>query len=212
MTQQVAHFRLCSSCRRPLDFGARYYTCSVSTCNRPKLALTFCSLPCFEAHVPTLRHREAWAEEQTAPTYPQWQAEQLARESAAENGRQVNERDERIARSAGNSSSNSVRGVGPTARTPSVERQAATAAGQKPAASKELPMSNEVPKEVLVVVSKVKTYIRAKSQMNTSDAVTEALSELVRATCDQAIEKAKSEGRKTVMARDIAGAPSTATE
>lgn len=60
-------------------------------------------------------------------------------------------------------------------------------------------------KEVLVVISKVKAYIRAKSSMNTSDAVTEALSDLVRATCDQAIEKAKSEGRKTVMARDIAG-------
>ena len=54
-------------------------------------------------------------------------------------------------------------------------------------------MSNEeVPKEVLVVISKVKAYIRAKSSMNTSDAVTEALSELVRSTCDQAIEKAKS--------------------
>ena len=64
-------------------------------------------------------------------------------------------------------------------------------------------MSEEVPKEVLVVISKVKSYIRAKSGMNTSDAVTEALSELVRSTCEQAIEKAKSEGRKTVMARDI---------
>lgn len=62
-------------------------------------------------------------------------------------------------------------------------------------------------KEVLVVISKVKAYIRAKSSMNTSDAVTEALSDLVRTTCDQAIEKAKSEGRKTVMARDISGAP-----
>jgi len=67
-------------------------------------------------------------------------------------------------------------------------------------------MSNEeVPKEVLVVISKVKAYIRAKSSMNTSDAVTEALSELVRSTCDQAIERARSEGRKTVMARDISG-------
>jgi histone H3/H4 len=45
--------------------------------------------------------------------------------------------------------------------------------------------------------------------MNTSDAVTEALSELVRSTCDQAIEKAKGEGRKTVMARDISGGSAT---
>jgi histone H3/H4 len=69
--------------------------------------------------------------------------------------------------------------------------------------SNEVP--NEIPREVLVVISKVKSYIRAKSGMNTSDAVTEALSELVRATCDQAVERAKGEGRKTVMARDISG-------
>lgn len=69
--------------------------------------------------------------------------------------------------------------------------------------SNEVP--NEIPREVLVVISKVKSYIRAKSGMNTSDAVTEALSELVRSTCDQAVERAKSEGRKTVMARDISG-------
>jgi hypothetical protein len=97
---------------------------------------------------------------------------------------------------------------GVVTRAPSVERQAATATRFQPAANKELLMSNEEgTKEVLVVISKVKAYIRAKSSMNTSDAVTEALSDLVRATCDQAIEKAKSEGRKTVMARDIAGAP-----
>jgi hypothetical protein len=93
-----------------------------------------------------------------------------------------------------------------------VVRQAATATRFQLAASKELLMSNEEgAKEVLVVISKVKAYIRGKSSMNTSDAVTEALSDLVRATCDQAIEKAKAEGRKTVMARDIGGA-SGATE
>jgi hypothetical protein len=182
MSQEAAHFRLCSSCRRPLDFGAKYYVCSVSTCNRVKMTLTFCSLPCFEAHVPTLRHREAWAEERRAPSF-----EEHERAEQAESNR----------------------GSGSDARTPSVGRQAATATGWKPAASKELTMSNEVPNEVpsevLVVISKVKAYIRAKSGMNTSDAVTAALSELVRSTCDQAVERAKSEGRKTVMARDIAG-------
>jgi histone H3/H4 len=80
------------------------------------------------------------------------------------------------------------------------------------AVTKEPRMSNEVPevtKEVLVVVSKVKSYIRASSGMNTSDAVTEALSELVRNAADQAVAKAKSDGRKTVMARDIPGATVT---
>jgi histone H3/H4 len=58
-------------------------------------------------------------------------------------------------------------------------------------------------KDVLVVASKVKGYIRAKNEMNTSAAVMEVLSERVRALCDQAVEKAKAEGRKTVMDRDF---------
>ncbi|MCM2277490.1 MAG: hypothetical protein NDJ89_05390 [Oligoflexia bacterium] len=57
--------------------------------------------------------------------------------------------------------------------------------------------------EVLVVASKLKNYIRTKSGMNTSAAVMEALSGKIRELCDQAIEKAKSEGRKTVMDRDF---------
>ena len=57
--------------------------------------------------------------------------------------------------------------------------------------------------EVLVVASKIRNYIRGKSSMNTSSAVMEALSARVRQLCDEAIEKAKSDGRKTVMDRDF---------
>jgi hypothetical protein len=57
--------------------------------------------------------------------------------------------------------------------------------------------------EVLVVVSKLKNYIRATSGMNTSGSCAEVLSELVRSLCNQAIERAKSDGRKTVMDRDF---------
>jgi histone H3/H4 len=185
MTTEVSHFRLCSSCRRPLPFGTRYYTCSVSTCNRSKTALTFCSVPCFQAHVPTLRHRDAWAEEQTAPTREKWEAQQ---------------REEALTESA-------------TQENPGVVRGAATATiPNNQAAHKEPRMSNEVTKEVLVVVSKVKAYIRASSGMNTSDAVTEALSELVRSACEQAVARAKADGRKTVMARDIPGSQATGNE
>ncbi len=56
---------------------------------------------------------------------------------------------------------------------------------------------------VLVVVSKIKSYIKEKAQMNTSDKVAEALTERVRLLCDEAIEKAKADGRKTVMDRDF---------
>ncbi len=57
--------------------------------------------------------------------------------------------------------------------------------------------------EVLVVASKLKGYIRTKSGMNTSAAVMTALSGRIRQLCDQAIENAKREGRKTVMDRDF---------
>jgi histone H3/H4 len=57
--------------------------------------------------------------------------------------------------------------------------------------------------EVLVVASKTKDYIRKASGMNTSAAVMEALSNKVRQLCDQAIERAKADGRKTVMDRDF---------
>ena len=58
-------------------------------------------------------------------------------------------------------------------------------------------------KENLVVVSKLKSYIREKSGLNTSAAVAEVLSDKVRALCDQAIENARKDGRKTVMDRDF---------
>lgn len=57
--------------------------------------------------------------------------------------------------------------------------------------------------EILVVASKLKKYIREKSGMNTSAAVMDVISEKIKQICDRAIENAKSDGRKTVMDRDI---------
>ena len=57
--------------------------------------------------------------------------------------------------------------------------------------------------EILVVVSKLKQYIRSVSGMNTAGNVAPALSDTIRKLCDQAIEKAKTDGRKTVMDRDL---------
>ncbi|MFL5814704.1 MAG: hypothetical protein ACJ763_14110 [Bdellovibrionia bacterium] len=57
--------------------------------------------------------------------------------------------------------------------------------------------------EILVVASKIKNYIRTQSSMNTSSAVMDALSRKIRKMCDQAIEHAKQDGRKTVMDRDF---------
>jgi histone H3/H4 len=58
-------------------------------------------------------------------------------------------------------------------------------------------------KAVLVVVSKLKNYIRSTAGMSTSANVASKLSESIRRMCDQAIMNAKNDGRKTVMDRDF---------
>jgi hypothetical protein len=161
-------FRKCSTCKDPIVFEQKYYTCSVSTCNRPRLALYFCSLPCWEAHVPEARHRDAWAEEQKAPTRIKWleQRNQEALQSAV------------------------------AAESP---RAAKIVTGLE---SKEGASSGD-DDEVLVVVSKLKKYIRDRSGMNTSDTAMPVLSTHLRTLARQAIQHATEEGRKTVMDRDF---------
>ena len=161
---EATFFRVCSTCRKPIAFGARYYRCSVSTCNRARTALYFCSVPCWDAHVPEARHRDAWAEETRAPTREAWQAEQetqLAAEAPVEEK--------------------------PTRERKIVSKEAAP----------------EVPREVLVVVSKLKAYIRARTGFNTSDAVAEVLSDHLRRLCDLAVDNATVDNRKTVLDRDF---------
>ncbi len=70
---------------------------------------------------------------------------------------------------------------------------------QAVSATKKSTMSSEV----LVVVSKMKQYIRDLSEMNTSEDVNQIISDIIRNECEKAITKAKSDGRKTVMARDF---------
>ena len=59
------------------------------------------------------------------------------------------------------------------------------------------------PNAILIVVSKLKAYVRARSGMNTSDSVMELLSDRLRAICDEGIRHAASDGRKTLMDRDF---------
>ena len=60
--------------------------------------------------------------------------------------------------------------------------------------------------EVLVVVSKLKKYIKDQAGMNTAGNVAEVLSKRVRDLCDEAIAAAKNDGRKTVKDRDFGDA------
>jgi hypothetical protein len=160
-------FKVCSTCRKAIHFGASYYQCSVSTCQRQKTALFFCSVECWDAHLPMMRHREAWAEAMKAPSREEWAA--LEQEEAARTAKPV----EDSIVNDGNDSNAAVGG------------------------------GEDAPREVLIVVSKLKSYIKAKSGMNTSDGIVPVLSDLIRDIADRAIESARSDGRKTVLDRDV---------
>lgn len=165
-------FRQCTTCKKPIAFGANYLQCSVSTCNRAKLAQFFCTLACWDAHLPEARHRDAWAEPMKAPTLEAFRREQQ-------------EEEDREARS--------------TAR----ERVMSDEADKRRRIIGATSGAEDLPQDVLVVVSKLKAYVKARSGMNTSDAVVEVLSTKIRKLCDAAIEVAHADGRKTVLDRDF---------
>jgi hypothetical protein len=64
-------WRRCSACKKDIPLASVYWVCSVSTCNRKRTGLVFCNVDCWEIHLPTERHREAWAVEERAPTEPE---------------------------------------------------------------------------------------------------------------------------------------------
>lgn len=158
-------WKVCSTCKRSIGFEQKYWVCSVSTCNRKRIGLFFCSVPCWDAHVPEARHRDAWAEERRAPTALEWQRQREAEEREAE------PRDEAVE---------------------APRRRIVSGGGE-----------DELPKDVLIVVSKLKAYVRARSGMNTSDSVTAVLSDHLRKLCNEAIRNAARDGRKTVLDRDF---------
>ncbi len=166
----AAFFRVCSTCKKPIGFGADYFRCSVSTCNRNKLALYFCTLACWDSHLPEAKHRDAWAEPAKAPTRAELAAEEREEEARAERSKA---RESTMSEEA------------------EKRRRIIASPGE------------DLPKDVLVVVSKLKAYIKARSGMNTSDSVTDVLSDRIRQLCDAAIEVAQADGRKTVLDRDF---------
>ncbi|MDF1563134.1 MAG: hypothetical protein P1V51_08825 [Deltaproteobacteria bacterium] len=169
-------WKKCSTCKREIALGARYWLCSVSTCNQKRTGLAFCSVDCWDSHVPLLRHRDAWAKEATAPT--SHEAGDEAPKKRRLMGADGSEREQRERR--------------PEAVDPDVA-----------AAARRRPLEEPPPDEILVVASKVKAYIKARSDLNTSAAVMEALSDKVRAACDEAIRSAWAHERKTVLDRDV---------
>lgn len=55
----------------------------------------------------------------------------------------------------------------------------------------------------LVVVSKIKKFIKASSGMNTSSSAMDELTKIVKSEIERAVKNAKNNNRKTVMDRDF---------
>lgn len=62
---------------------------------------------------------------------------------------------------------------------------------------------NDEKNEVLIVVSKLKNYIKSSTGLSTSATVAAVLSDSVKVLCKTAAENAKKDGRKTIMERDF---------
>ena len=167
----------CSACKNPIAFGAAHWVCSVSTCNRSRTRLVFCTVSCWDSHVAILRHRDAWAVEAKAPSKAAWEAELAANPHDAP--------------------------PPPEPPKPAAPRRVVGDASPASAAAAEGLKLAEAEREVLIVVSKMKKYIKDRSGMNCSDAVADMLSEHVRAICDEAIRAAARDERKTVLDRDV---------
>lgn len=185
---ESTHWRSCSSCKKGIGFASTYYECSVSTCTRKRTGYVFCSVDCWEIHLPMMRHREAWAVEETAPTREAW-AKEL--ETAAEPARPTTPPRPAAAASV------------PASSPSPVLRRPAEGDGARRIAVPSTPAAPAAPREVLVIASRLKDYIRQRYGMNTSDGVLEDISDHLRTLCDRAVMNAREDGRKTVLDRDF---------
>lgn len=147
-----AHWRKCSSCKKDIGFNNPYYVCSVTTCQSKVTNYAFCSIPCWDAHLPIERHRSG--------------------------------------------SAGAIERLAPAKEDPNGARKVIVA---RTASASGAPENDDI----LVVVTKVRKYIHDRAGMNTSASVYDMLTERVKQLCDAAAEKARADGRKTVMDRDF---------
>jgi hypothetical protein len=158
MQASTGGWKPCSTCKKSIAYRQTYWVCSVSTCNGARFSPVFCSVGCWDAHVPTMNHRSAWCEEKTAPA----PAPPMP---------------------AGRGDSDELR--------ERLMRQMRKPAGPAPG------------KEVLIVSSKLKKYIKERAGMQCSADVLEILSDYVRHQANDAVDRARADGRKTVKAKDF---------
>lgn len=156
----MSEWKKCSICKTPVAFSQKYYACSVSSCNGKRTGYVFCSVACFDQHIPGARHKSAGAVEEKAPS----QAE-APKESPQAPRRRLITQQSKLSQ----------------------------------------PSNKQVSKggDVLVIASRFKDFINEQSEYNTSADVMGALSDHLRHIAMQAIDNARADGRRTVMARDL---------
>ncbi len=176
-------WRKCNACKNPIPYHAKYWVCSVSTCNRPRTGYVFCTVSCWDSHIAEARHRDAWAEERRAPSKEAWEKELAANPEPPPPAA-------------------APKPVTPSGSAP-IRRVVGDASPATAAAVEGNVQFADAEREILIVVSKMKKYIKERSGFNTSDAVAEVLSDHVRAICDDAIRAAARDERKTVLDRDV---------
>jgi hypothetical protein len=138
----------------------------------------FCTVSCWDSHVAVLRHRDAWAVEARAPSKEAW-AKELAEQGVE------------------------AKPAPAPAAAPAPRRVVGDSSPATAAAVEGVKLSEVVEKDILIVMSKLKKYIKDRAGMNCSDAVAELLSDHVRVLCDDAIRSAARDERKTVLDRDV---------
>jgi hypothetical protein len=187
MSEQINSWKNCASCKKPIGFKQKYFECSVSTCQGKRTGYAFCSVFCWERHLPGAKHRDAGAIEKVSPSQAEWQSE------IAHSGGPANS-------SVNNAVTTNFNSVANGSSVNSNVPQRRIVGQSTPQTA---PTKSAIHSEVLVVVSKMKSYIKEIADMNTSGEVADVLSDMIREACDQAINSARADGRKTVMGRDF---------
>ena len=223
-------WRRCSNCKSEIALGARYWICSVTTCQRVRAPIQFCKPDCWAVHNEIENHRDGWAVEKTAPA----DADVPAAPAAAPAPRAVASSPPRATRQAVAAPAASADGTDVLVvasrfkeflaevhgvrcsddvfltlsehlrRLARESIEAARRAGRKTLLDRDVPRpaaEGDVP--ALVVVSRFKAYVAAQGDVRTADDVIPVLTAELRRLGGQAAEHAKADGRKTVLGRDV---------
>ena len=231
MSEQ-AFWRRCSNCKSEIGLGAKYWICSVSTCQRVRASIQFCKPDCGAGHNEIENHRDGWAVErlapknaEPAPSAPPSPSSASPRPSAPPSAARASTATASTATADGSdilvvasrfkdflSETHGLRcsdEVLPVLsehlrRLARESIETARRAGRKTVLDRDVPRpAAEGDVPVLVVVSRYKAYVTAVGDMRCSDEVVPVLTAELRRLGGQTAEAARRDGRKTVLARDV---------